>query len=199
MLENPWFKAFARVCGVPTRVDQFLSHLDRLSGGIEPRFFPFKESPDLPPVTVMVYEDLPETGMLSGFTYGVSLAHHPHWQLSTPELCISVKSADLHWPLVLGHIGDTQRGDNPFHYGDTINLGERIAPDSDMTAFVIFAPAILDRSDFTGINVGETRPINICGLYPIHETERRYIHDQGLEAFWQLDWDPSDVGRPSVV
>ncbi|WP_426762769.1 hypothetical protein ACP3TD_10260 [Pseudarthrobacter sp. 1G09] len=68
-----------------------------------------------------------------------------------------------------------------------------------MTAFVIFAPAVLDRADFADINVGETRPINICGLYPIHEAERLFIHDHGLEAFWQLGWDPYDVGRPPVV
>ncbi|MGF9647093.1 suppressor of fused domain protein [Pseudarthrobacter oxydans] len=184
---------------MPTRVEQFVSHLDRLSGGIEPRFFPFEAVRDLPPVTVMVYDDVPEPGMLTGFTYGVSLADHPHWQLGRPELCISVKSDDLRWPLVLGHIGETQRGDNPFHYGDTINLGERIAPDSAMTAFVIFAPAVLDRADFADINVGETRPINICCLFPIHEAERRYIQDQGLEAFWKLGWDPYDVKRPSVV
>lgn len=175
-----------------------MSHLDRLTDGIEPRFYPFKDNPDSPAVTVMVYDDVPEQGMLTGFTYGVSLANHPHWEHSTPELCISVNSDELHWPLVLGHIGETQRGDNPFHYGDTINLGERIAPDSEMTAFVIFAPAILDRADST-VDVGETRPINICALYPIHEAERRFIHDQGLEEFWQLGWDPYDVGRPSVV
>jgi hypothetical protein len=185
---------------VPTRVEQFLSHLDRVSGGIEPRFFPVETSrPGLPGVTAIVYDNLPESGMLTGVTYGVSLADHPHWRFGRPELCISVKSDDLRWPLALGHIGETQRGDNPFHYGDTINFGERIAPDSDMTAFVIFAPAVLDHSDYAGINIGETLPVNICGLYPIHDAERRYIHDHGLEAFWKLDWDPYDVRRPSAI
>jgi hypothetical protein len=184
---------------VPTRAEQFFSHLDHVSGGIEPRFFPFEGSRGLPRVTVVVYDGVPEPGMLTGITYGVSLGDHPHWRLGKPELCISVRSDDLRWPLVLGHIGETQRGDNPFHYGDTINIGERIAPDSEMTAFVIFAPAVLERADSTDIHVGETRPINICGLYPIHEAERLFIHDHGLEAFWQLGWDPCDVGRPSVV
>ena len=183
-----------------TRVDQFLAHLDRLSGGIEPRFFPVETTPPgLPGVTVIVYDDIPEAGFLTGISYGVSLADHPHWQFGRPELCISVKSDDLSWPLALGHIGEVQRGDNPFHYGDTINFGERIAPDSEMSAFVIFAPAVLDRSGYSDINVGEALPVNICGLYPIYETERRYIHDHGLEAFWKLDWDPSDVSRPSAV
>jgi hypothetical protein len=68
-----------------------------------------------------------------------------------------------------------------------------------MTSFAIFAPAVLDRSDYTGIDVGEALSVNICGLYPIHEAERRYIHSLGLEAFWKLDWDPYDVRRRSVV
>ncbi|WP_284978679.1 suppressor of fused domain protein [Arthrobacter sp. fls2-241-R2A-200] len=184
---------------MPTRLEQFLSHLDDLSGGIEPRFFPVEKShPGLPGVTAIVYDNLPERGMITGFTYGISLANNPLWRFGKPELCISVKSDDVRWPLALAHIGEGQRG-NPFQIGDTINVGERIAPDSDMTAFVIFAPAVLDREDYTGINIGETLPINLSGLYPIHEAERRYIQDHGIGAFWDLDWDPYDVSRPSVV
>ncbi len=136
--------------------------------------------------------------MITGFTYGISLANNPLWRFGKPELCISVRSDDVRWPLALGRIGEGQRG-NPFQIGDTINIGERIASDSDMTAFVIFAPAVLDREDYTGINIGETLPINLSGLYPIHEAERRYIQDHGIGAFWDLDWDPYDVSRPSVV
>ncbi|TVU64863.1 suppressor of fused domain protein [Paenarthrobacter nitroguajacolicus] len=185
---------------MPTRVEQFLSHLDGLTGGIEPRFFPVEPSrPGVPSVTVIVYDDIPESGLLTGITYGVSLADHPLWRFGKPELCICVKSEDIRWALAIGHIGEVQRGDNPFRYGDTINFGERIAPDSEMTSFVIFAPAVMDHSDYAGIDLGEVLPINICGLYPIHDSERRYIHDHGLEAFWKLDWDPYDVKRPSAV
>ncbi|WP_284978676.1 suppressor of fused domain protein [Arthrobacter sp. fls2-241-R2A-200] len=184
---------------MPTRLEQFLSHLDGLSGGIEPRFFPVEKSPPgLPGVIAIVYDGLPERGMMTGFTYGISLANHPLWRFGRPELCISVRSDDVRWPLALADIGEGQRG-NPFHYGDTINFGERIAPDSDMTAFVVFAPSVLDREDYTGINIGETLPINLCGLYPIHEAERRYIQDHGFDAFWELDWDPYDVRRSSAV
>ena len=185
---------------VSTRVEQFLSHLDYISGGIEPRYIPVETSQSgLPGVTVVVYDDVPEPEMLTGITYGVSLVDHPHWRLGKPELSMTVRSNDLRWLFALGRIGEAQRGDNPFHYGDTINFGERITPDSEMTAFAIFAPAVLDRDDYTGISVGDALPVNICGLYPIHDAERRYIHDHGLEAFWKLDWDPYDVGRPSAV
>jgi Suppressor of fused protein (SUFU) len=68
-----------------------------------------------------------------------------------------------------------------------------------MTAFAIFAPTVLARPDYTGIDVGDSLPVNIAGLYPIHETERRYIHAHGLKAFWDLDWDPSDTNRPPAA
>ncbi|WFR85409.1 suppressor of fused domain protein [Arthrobacter sp. Y-9] len=183
-----------------TRVERFLAHLDRLSGGVEPRFFPVESTrPGLPGVTVIVYDDVPSPGMITAVTYGVSLADHPTWRFGKPELCISVTSEDLSWALALGHIAEVQRGDNPFHYGDTINFRESIDRGSDMTSFVIFAPAVLDRADYTGIDVGESRPVNICGLYPIHDAERRYILSHGLEAFWKLGWDPYDVKRRSAV
>jgi hypothetical protein len=185
---------------VPTRIERFLAHLDRLSGGVEPRFIPVESThPGLPGVTVIVYDDLPEPGMITGITYGLSLASHPEWRLGKPELCISVRSSDLSWPLAVGHIAEIQRGTNPFHYGDTINSGEQITAESAMTAFVIFAPAVLGRADYTDIDVGEALPINIIGLYPIHDAERRYIHQYGLKRFWGLGWDPYDMQRAAVV
>ncbi len=184
---------------MPTRVERFLAHLDRVSGGGEPLFFPIDSTrPGLLGVTVIVYEDLPEPGMITGITYGVSLADHPEWRFGKPELCISVQSTDLNWPIALGYIGEAQRGINPFHYGDTITFSE-VTPESEMTSFVMFAPAVLAASDFRDIDVGETVPINLVALYPIHDRERRYIYTHGLEAFWKRDWDAFNVQRPSVV
>ena len=70
-----------------------------------------------------------------------------------------------------------------------------------MTAFVIFRASLrdLDRNDFGNIDVGDALPINIQGLYPIHQAERQWIRTNGIQAFWQLDWDPYDVARPSVT
>jgi len=41
--------------------------------------------------------------------------------------------------------------------------------------------------------------IHITGIYPIHEAERQYITDHGLEAFWALDWDLYDTTRPPAT
>ena len=184
----------------PSRVERFLAHLDEISGGIEPRFLPIESTHEgLKGVTAITYEDIPEPGMLTAITYGVSLADHTGWRLGKPELCITVQSTDVIWARAVGFIAEQLRGVCPFSYGDTLNFGERITPDSDMTAFVVFAPAVLERDSYLDIDVGDELPINIAGCYPIYESERQYIRANGLEAFWQLDWDIYDVHRRPVA
>lgn len=184
----------------PTRAELFLAHLDDLSGGIEPRFLPIETThPELKGVTVITYVDLPEPGLLTAITYGLSLAEHPEWRLGKPELCISVRSDDVVWARAMGFIAEQLRGACPFSYGNTLNFGELITSESEMTAFVIFAPAVLDRDGYLAIDVGDDRAISIAGCYPIHESERQYIGTHGLEAFWKLEWDPYDARRRPVV
>jgi hypothetical protein len=69
-----------------------------------------------------------------------------------------------------------------------------------MTSFLVFAPAVLDKDDYTGIDVSPPGHeghdiIHIAGLYPIHDSERHYVCEHGLEPFWKQDWDPWDVTR----
>lgn len=181
---------------MPSRIELFLAHLDHLTGGLEPSFLPLPSThPELKGVTVITYQDLPEPGMLTAITYGLSLASHPHWQHGRPELCISVHSTDNLWGLAVGHLAETLRGDCPFAYGDIINFGEPMSPESAMTSFVVFAPAVLDRDDFLGIHLGDDDHVNIAGMYPLHATEATYIKTHGLKSFWDLDWDPYDVRR----
>ena len=64
-----------------SRVERYLAHLDRVSGGIEPRFTRVASTrPGLRGVTVISYDGVPEPGMLTAITYGVSLAEHPEWR-----------------------------------------------------------------------------------------------------------------------
>jgi hypothetical protein len=186
-----------------SRIEKYLAHLDQLSGGVEPGFHRIPTSREnQKSVTVMAYENLPDD-LATALTYGLSLATHPEWKLGSPELCISVRSKDLSWAMAVGYLADQLRGNCPFHYGDTINFGEPIAKQSKMTAFVVFAPAVLDAED---CRIDVSLPgheghdiINITGMYPIHEVERQYIQANGLEAFWDTDWDMYDVRRkPSV-
>lgn len=181
-------------------MERYLAHLDSLSGGIEPEFHPIETTkPPLKGVVAITYRSLPEPGLMTALTYGLSLAEHEEWRLGKPELCICVRSSDISWALAAAFLAEQLRGECPFRYGDTLGFGDRMSAESEMTAFVVFAPAVLDRESFLNIEVGDALPINIAGLYPIYESERAFIRDQGLEAFWQLDWDPYDVTRRPVA
>jgi len=172
--------------------------MDQFSGGAEPHLYKIASThPGQPPITSIVYRHLPEPGFLTAMTYGLSLSEHPDWRLGKPELTISVRSADVAWALVIASFAEELRGECPFTYGGTLNHGQRISPESDMTAFVVFAPGTLEPED-AEIDMGDYK-IYLNGCYPIYESERQFIHEHGLEAFWKLNWDISDVRRPPVA
>lgn len=105
-----------------------------------------------------------------------------------------MRSEDAAWVLAIAHLAERLRHDCPFTYGDTINFGEPIASESPMDGFVVFAPMALDAAD-AHVEVGDDLPIHVVGMYPTYGSERRFILQHGLEAFWKLDWDPYDVTR----
>jgi hypothetical protein len=185
---------------MPSRDENFLAHLAGIAGGLTPRVLPVGSTkPGVADVTVIVYDDVPEPGMTTGITYGLSIVDHPVWTQTRPELCLTVATADAVWMQVLGELVERLRGDCPFVYGSTVDVGQPISPDTEMTAFVVFRPAVLDRADYDAIEVGDGDRVNIVGIYPIHESERTFIVDHGLEEFWRLGWDPYDVSRSAMV
>ena len=179
---------------------RYLEHLDRLSGGIEPRLFRLDSlRPDLKGVAAIIYDDIPAPGWLTAMTYGLSLAHHPDWEYYKPELCISVSAADDRWALAMAEVAEQLRGQSVFLPGETIDFGGPITDDTALSAFVVFESAVLEPADCIGLDIGADLPVSIVGLYPIHETERQFIDTFGLEAFWDRDFDPADVRRPPAV
>lgn len=188
---------------VASRVENYLAHLDRLSGGIELRFLPVASTKEgLKGVTLIAYQQLPDD-LATALTYGVSLAEHPDWKLGSPELCISVRSEDDRWAWAVGHLGESLRGSCPFSYGNIIDFGERISTESDMTVFVVGPPSVIEAADCR-IDVGGPGHeghdiVHLVGMYPIHEAEGQYIRDHGLQSFWNLDRDLYDVTRHPAV
>ncbi|HQZ35451.1 MAG TPA: suppressor of fused domain protein [Ilumatobacteraceae bacterium] len=183
-----------------TRIEMFLAHLDDVTGGIEPRFFPVATTHEgLNGVTAVVYSEVPEPGYIMAVTYGFSLASHPQWTVGTPELCICVESVDANWALAVAFIAEQMRGECPFVYGGMLDFGGPMSEESPMSSLVFFAPAVLEPADYLNIDVGDELPINIVGCYPIHETERQFIAEHGLEQFWEQDWDPFDVLRDPAL
>jgi hypothetical protein len=182
-----------------SRAERFLAHLDGVSGGVEPAFYPIDSTkPGLKDVTAIAYDDLPEPGMSLVFTYGLSLADHDLWRHGRPELCISVQSRDPLWGFAIASVAENLRGDCPFRYGEIIDFGGPVTDESPLDGFVVFAPAVMER-DQMRVDVGEDRPVDIVGMYPTHRVEREFIAEHGLEAFWRREWDPYDVHRPPAV
>jgi hypothetical protein len=184
---------------VSTRVERFLSHLDRLSGGVEPKFWPVESTaPGHKGLTAIGYGNMPEDGLLLGVTYGLSLTRQESWRAGRPELSISVRSEDPAWVLAIAYLAEQLRHDCPFSYGNTINFGEPIAAGSALDGFVVFGPLAFEPAD-ARIDVGDDLPIIVVGMYPTYAIERQFIAENGLEAFWKLDWNPYDVVRRPAV
>jgi Suppressor of fused protein (SUFU) len=179
-----------------SRVELYLDHLDELIGA-EPQFqFLAPEGGPLPRITSIIYPDQPEDGLLTAFTYGLSLTDHPDWKLGAPELVLCVGSRDFAWGWAIPEVAARLRGQCPFCIGDTINFRERIADESAVSAFFVL-PTVLDREAAT-INLPD-RPVHIVGMYSIYGGEIDLIRRTGPAAFWDLDgFDPYDVHRPDL-
>ncbi|HKO54053.1 MAG TPA: suppressor of fused domain protein [Polyangiaceae bacterium] len=182
------------------RLSKFLDHLDAIFE-TEPEFFPF-ESRILgaPNLACMVYRDIPEADHVTGVTYGLSEVAHPRWGFGRPELIISVQSTDTAWPLTVAEMANRLRGQCPFSYGDIIDFGQKIAPESEMSAFLVFTPSILAPEAALGIDVGADQPVNIAGMHPLYDSERAVLADMGLEQFWKHpNFDRYDVQRTAIT
>jgi hypothetical protein len=180
-----------------SRAELYLDYLDGLMG-IEPEFRFFgPEGGSQSRITSITYRDRPEDGLLTAFTYGLSLANHPDWKLGAPELLICVQSDDPAWGWAVAEVAARLRGQCPFSIGNTINFRERISEESEMSAFFVFFPIGLERED-AKVELPD-RTIHLIGMYPIYEGEIDLIGRIGPLAFWELEgFDPYDIRRPDL-
>ena len=182
-----------------TPLENYLSHLDSIFQ-TQPEFYGGAEKGGIPGVTSIIYPGLPEQGMVTGLTYGLSHVRHPDWKIGHLELLISVESTDKAWAKAAGFIAQDLRGDCPFSYGNTINFGEPISDESEMDAFVVFAPSILNKEYYLDIDIGLDHTISLAGLYPIYSSEMNLINEWGLEKFWHHpDFDNYSVSRRRIT
>jgi hypothetical protein len=180
-------------------VEHYLNHLDRIFG-VEPVFFVIDSAtPGLPDMTGILYHNIPEKGFTTAFTYGLSLGNHASWKLGRPELSITVQSDKRDWADAAVYLANQLRSKCPFTYGETINFHAQICPDSNMDAFFVFAPSILERADYMNIEVGTDYKIHIAGLYPIYSSELPILHKMGLKDFWHHPkFDMYDIHRSPI-
>jgi hypothetical protein len=168
---------------------------------MEPKFYPLESTiRGAPQVVCMAYPEVPEPGHITGVTYGLSEVPHPEWRFGRPELVISVASTDVAWPLAIAEMADQLRGRCPFCYGNVIDFGAQVSDESEMSAFFVFTPSILEKSDFLDIDVGGDKPLNLAGMYPIYDSERAVFVELGLERFWHHpSFELYNVKRPKVI
>jgi hypothetical protein len=181
-------------------IERYLNHLDEIFQ-VKPIFFGGgTDDMGLPNAAVIVYNDIPEKGYITAFTYGLSIVDHPEWKFGRPELCISVKSDNENWAAIAGFLVNNMRGKFAFLYGQTINFGDKISQDSEMDAFFIFTPSTIAQEDYLYIDIGAEYKINIAGLYPIYAEEIEMFQKIGLEKFWQHpDYDNYAVNRKRIL
>ncbi len=125
-----------------TPAERYLQHWEKAIGQTPEFFRNESKTKGLPGVSTLVFRDFPKKGMITGITYGLSLAQHPDWKNGRPELAITMEGDDLAWPLTAGILANRLRGNCPFSYGNTINFGEPIAEGSPLEAFFVFAPSV---------------------------------------------------------
>jgi len=135
-----------------------------------------------PRISVFVYRDCPEPGMITGITYGLSLRAHPEWTLSRPEMVISIESSNIEWPQVALGFASWFASEKRFRYGDIFTVDGSLTSDTQMDAVLIFAQSILDSEDAV-VQLNDYR-VTLSQFYPIHRSEIPLYEKIGLEAFW---------------
>jgi hypothetical protein len=182
--------------------DAYFSYVEELFGEVEPVYHELPSSdPNLPDMTVLMFQNMPEPGFLTAVTYGLSEAEHEDWIKHRVELMICIETDDLSWGEILAVIADDLRGKSSFPLGDIIRFEEPIVPeDSDMDAFFVFVPSIIEQEDYVDIDLKCGYAINWVCLYPIYLEEADWIVANSLEEFWNSEeYDPYSVDREMIV
>lgn len=135
-----------------------------------------------PPISVFVYEDCPEPGMITGVTYGLSLVANPIWTHSRPEMVVSIESSNLSWPRVAANLTAYFALKKRFSYGDVFTVDGPLIDDTEMDAFLIFAQSILD-PEYASVELPDYR-IHLSQFYPLYRTEIELYERIGLHEFW---------------
>ena len=122
-------------------LERFREQIENQMGGKAQVFREKSARKKMPFVYTLAFPDA-QTQELSAFSYGVSHASHPE-QLHQVELCLQVQSTDMAWAHIVGYLANQLRGDCPFRKGEIIKIGQAIASDSSMDAFVVAEPTHL--------------------------------------------------------
>ena len=172
-----------------------LEILERLAGREADGYTRVGEIVHGPVISTAHWFDLPEPGLLTGFTIGLSA--HPRWGNGVaPELIISVESADLAWVFAIGVVAEQAGNEFTFGVGETVDFRAKVSEDSDMSAFLIMHQMLLPEA----YDVLETKrgPVALRQMIPLYSEELRMIREVGPASFISQEPDPSSVVREPV-
>jgi hypothetical protein len=181
---------------MPQNHEIFLNHIENIFG--EAQVIKKHECPrGGVPVSVFIYRDIPEKGMLTGVTYGLSCYPYPDWKLGRPEMILSIESTDIMWTWAAAYFCATFRGKRRFSYGDIFTTDCPLASDTQMDGLLVFAQSILDR-EVQSVELNDYR-VHFSQFYPIYRSELELYGKIGLERFWKHEgfamYDPK---RPPI-
>lgn len=155
------------------------------------------QSEGKPKIHIFYFEALPEEGLLTAVTCGLSNARHPAWKAGVPELIVTMQGADPGWGLAAGHFASSFFGEKRFSYGDMFKLDTPFTGESEMNAYLLFAPGFLNRDEARFVLPDRT--IHLCGMYPLYDDEIAIYDRVGLEAFWHAEGFALDDPRRGRV
>ena len=150
------------------------------------------------PMFAAVYRNVPRSGALTAFTFGLSHFHPPG--IDAPvhrELVLSVQSRDIAWAMAAGFIAYQLREKCAFECGDTINFVEKISKKSRMSAFLIHHAHFI-APEARLIHLGE-RDIEIVQITPIFDEERRWFLSGGSSADFFAHFSALDLMAPDRI
>ena len=185
--------------------ERFVRFVERFSSmfGVDPKI---REVPPRVPsdgsVVSLIFADKPESGFVTGITYGLSLlVDSPS---SGRELCISMHSSDLEWAMVPAITVAALRGLCPFEPGMVIGYEKPYVEGSSLSSLLLGPPdsrLMLDPGIDLALSPGRDAEdsIEIVGAYPIYPSERKFFHARGAGMAWHSGWDPTDPTRPALV
>lgn len=185
------------------RLERYLEELRALTG-VDPLVREIvPPSDERGRVLAIIHSGYPETGCLTGFTYGLSLAEHPEWAGVRRELTITVRSGDLDWLTVPARAVEAMRGISAFNRGRVLGHVERFVGRSGMSSLLLADP-LPDWGRHTleiGLGRGseDSDRVDLVGVFLLHASEREFVKKNGFEALWALPWDRLDPMRPPIV
>jgi len=159
-------------------VEKYMDWLSQIAG-IEDEIISIENQS--PQIFVSFYNNLPDKGCKTAYSFGLSSANNTAWTNSRPELVISTSDSDNSWGLAMGEIIKQYRYEKNFSYGDVFNFCEPISDNSDMSCFLIYANSLYEPGD--DIVDLDDRVIQLCQLYPIYHDEMKTISKKGVKYF----------------